>query len=51
MFIPSLPGVIDNITPSKRYGGFWVAIPMVNPSALLDFSLQWSWMQFIMAKV
>ncbi|XP_065890169.1 adipocyte plasma membrane-associated protein-like isoform X2 [Dysidea avara] len=51
MFISSLPGVIDNITPSKKHGGFWVTIPMVNPSALLDFSQQWSWLQLILAKL
>jgi len=51
MFINSVPGVVDNIIPSKKYGGFWVAIPMVNPNVLLDFSSQWSLMQFLMAKV
>ena len=51
MFISNLPGVVDNITPSKNITGFWVAIPTVRPTALLDFSFQWSFLQHIQAKV
>ncbi|XP_065889707.1 adipocyte plasma membrane-associated protein-like isoform X2 [Dysidea avara] len=51
MFISGLPGIVDNITPSRKYGGFWFAVPFVRPSALLDFSSQQSWIQFIAAKL
>ena len=50
-FISDLPGLVDNITPSQRISGFWVAIPSVRPTALLDFSFHWSLLQHIQAKV
>ena len=51
MFISGLPGIVDNITPSKKYGGFWFAVPTLRLNALLDFSSQLSWIQSIGAKV
>jgi len=51
MFISGLPGIVDNITPSKKYGGFWFAVPFLRQNALLDFSSQLSWIQSIGAKV
>ena len=51
LFLSNLPGILDNITPSKRIPGYWVAIPLVRPSALFDFSFQWSLWQRIKAKV
>ena len=51
MFISSLPGTVDNITPSKKVPGFWIAIPSVRPTALLDFSFQWSLLHRIQVKV
>ena len=51
LFISNLPGIVDNITPSQRIPGFWVAVPSLRPNALLDFSYQWSLVQHIQAKV
>ena len=51
LFLSNLPGIVDNITPSKRIPGFWIAIPSLRPTALLDFSFQWSLLQQIKAKV
>ena len=48
IFISNLPGIIDNVTPSKKYGGFWITIPLVQPTALLEFP---SWEQIFAGKV
>lgn len=51
VFLSDLPGVVDNITPSKKFGGFWVSLLMVLPTILLDFLSQQSWIESILAKV
>ena len=51
VFVSELPGIVDNIIPSKKYGGYWVALPILWPAVLLDYSPQQPWLQYIMAKV
>ena len=51
LFLSNLPGIVDNITPSKLIPGYWVAIPSVRPTALFDFSFHWSLWQHVKAKV